>query len=80
MLTTTQQTSLALGVALLGSLFVSLATTARLGPLHAAVTILTIQAVVAAGLAAGSRLLPRGGRAAGPVLAQRESVALDPAA
>jgi MFS family permease len=78
-LTTTQQTSLALGVALLGSLFVSLATAARLGPQHAAVTILAIQAVVAAGLAAGSRLLPRGGRAASPAFAQRESVALDPA-
>ncbi|HEX3906429.1 MAG TPA: MFS transporter [Mycobacteriales bacterium] len=78
-LTTTQQTSLALGVALIGSLFVSLATASRLGPLHAAVTILAIQAVVAAGLAAGSRLLPRGGRAASPTFAQRESVVLDPA-
>ncbi len=78
-LTTTQQTSLALGVALIGSLFVSLAATNRLGPLHAAVTILTIQAVVAVGLAVGSRLLPRGSRAASPVRAQRESVVLDPA-
>jgi MFS family permease len=62
-LTTTQQTSLALGVAAVGSLFVTLAAPEHLGPLHAAVVVLVVQAVVAAGIAAGSRLLPRPRRA-----------------
>jgi EmrB/QacA subfamily drug resistance transporter len=61
-LTTTQQTSLALGVALIGSVFLSLASPGSLGPLHAAVVILAVQSVVALGLALGSRLLPKGGR------------------
>jgi EmrB/QacA subfamily drug resistance transporter len=73
-LTTTQQTSLALGVALLGSLFVSLAAPGRLGSLHAVVVILAIQSVVAAGLAAGSRLLPRGGLAPAPAPAPAQQV------
>jgi MFS transporter len=66
-LTTTQQTSLALGVAALGSLFVTLSAASQLGPLHALVVILAIQAAVAAGLAAGSKALPRGGRAPAPL-------------
>jgi EmrB/QacA subfamily drug resistance transporter len=65
-LTTTQQTSLALGVALIGSVFLSLASPGQLGPLHAAVAILAVQSVVALGLAFGSRLLPKGGRPVSP--------------
>ena len=57
-LTTTQQTSLALGVAVLGSLFVTLAAPGHLGPLHAAVVVLGIQALVATGIAVASRGLP----------------------
>jgi EmrB/QacA subfamily drug resistance transporter len=57
-LTTTQQTSLALGVAVLGTLFVTLAAPDRLGGLHAALVVLGVQATVAAGLAVGSRGLP----------------------
>jgi EmrB/QacA subfamily drug resistance transporter len=63
-LTTTQQTSLALGVALLGSLFVTLSAPSQLGPLHALVVILAVQAIAAGGLAIGSRWLPQGGRSA----------------
>ncbi|MGN6243507.1 MAG: MFS transporter [Motilibacteraceae bacterium] len=57
-LVTTQQVALALGVALLGTLYVSLATSASWGPRDALVVVLTIQGVVALGVAAGSRLLP----------------------
>jgi hypothetical protein len=53
--TTTQQVSLAIGVATLGTLFVSLAPAEHLGTLHAAVLILGVQALVAAGIAIGSR-------------------------
>jgi hypothetical protein len=74
-LTTTQQTSLALGVALIGSVFLSLASPGRIGPLHAAVVILAVQSVVALGLAVGSRWLPKGGRSAvsPPQREQRQS-------
>jgi MFS family permease len=58
-LTTTQQTSLALGVAVVGSLFVTLASPAHLGPLHAAVVVLGLQAAVALGICLGSRTLPQ---------------------
>jgi EmrB/QacA subfamily drug resistance transporter len=54
-LTTTQQVSLAIGVATLGTLFVSLAPAGHLGSLHAADLVLGVQAVVAAGIAIGSR-------------------------
>jgi MFS family permease len=57
-LTTTQQTSLALGVATIGSAFLSLSPADRLGPLHALVLVLALQAVVAVGLTFGSRALP----------------------
>ena len=57
--TTTQQVALALGVATLGTLFVSLAPAARFGTLHAAELILGLQALVAAGIAVGSRGLKR---------------------
>jgi MFS family permease len=54
-LTTTQQLSLAIGVATLGTLFVSLAPASHLGTLHAAVLILGVQALIAAGISIGSR-------------------------
>jgi EmrB/QacA subfamily drug resistance transporter len=57
-ITTTQQTALALGVATIGSAFISLSPAGRLGPLHATVLVLGIQAVVAAALAVGSYALP----------------------
>jgi EmrB/QacA subfamily drug resistance transporter len=60
-LTTTQQVSLAIGVATLGTLFVSLASAGSLGVLHAAVFILALQALVAVGIAVGSRRLGRAG-------------------
>jgi MFS family permease len=58
-LVTTQQVALALGVALLGTLYVSLAAAASWGPRDALVAVLAVQGVVALGVAAGSRLLPR---------------------
>ena len=57
-LTTTQQTALALGVATIGSAYLSLSPADRLGPLHALVLVLGFQTVVAAGLAIASRGLP----------------------
>jgi EmrB/QacA subfamily drug resistance transporter len=57
-LTTMQQTSLALGVATIGSAYLALAPADRLGALHAVLLVLALQAVVAAGLAFGSRTLP----------------------
>jgi EmrB/QacA subfamily drug resistance transporter len=54
-LTTTQQVSLAIGVATLGTLFVTLEPATRFGALHATELIFAIQAVVAAGIAIGSR-------------------------
>jgi MFS family permease len=57
-LTTTQQTALALGVAGIGSAYISLAPTDRLGPLHAVVLVLGFQSLVAVGLAIASRGLP----------------------
>ncbi len=54
-LTTTQQVSLAIGVATLGSLFVSLAPASAIGTLHAADLVLGVQALFAVGIAAGSR-------------------------
>jgi EmrB/QacA subfamily drug resistance transporter len=57
-LTTTQQTALALGVATIGGAYLSLSPADRLGPLHALVLVLGFQTVVAAGLAVASRGLP----------------------
>jgi EmrB/QacA subfamily drug resistance transporter len=57
-LTTTQQTSLALGVATIGGAYLSLAPADRLGPQHAIVAVLGLQSLVAAGLAIASRGLP----------------------
>ncbi|WP_051343187.1 MFS transporter [Pseudonocardia spinosispora] len=51
MLTTTQQTALALGVALLGSLFVGLSAPDALGFQHALLVVSGVQALVAAALA-----------------------------
>jgi MFS family permease len=60
--TTTQQVSLALGVASLGTLFVTLQPATRLGVLHAMLLILTILGLISLGIALGSRRL---GSAAG---------------
>jgi MFS family permease len=59
-LTTTQQVSLAVGLATLGTLFVTLAPAARLGTLHAALVILGVQALIAIGITVGARGLPSG--------------------
>ena len=57
-LTTSQQTSLALGVASLGTLFVSLSSPQQIGALHAALVVLGVQSLVAVGIVVGSRFLP----------------------
>jgi MFS family permease len=57
-LVTTQQASLALGVAALGSLFVSLAAPSSLGMRGAFVVVLAVQVVVALAVAAGAATLP----------------------
>jgi MFS family permease len=57
--TTMQQLALAIGVASLGSLFVSLSAASRMGPLHAAVLVVSVQALIAVSTLLGSRLLPR---------------------
>jgi EmrB/QacA subfamily drug resistance transporter len=59
-LTTTQQVALAVGVATLGTLFVSLAAPSALGAVHAALVVLGVQAAIAAAIAVGSRGLPAG--------------------
>jgi MFS family permease len=59
-LTTSQQVSLALGVALLGSLYVTLAPATRLGVEGATLMVLAVQALIAVGMAtAARRLSPR---------------------
>jgi hypothetical protein len=57
-LTTTQQVSLAVGVAALGSLFLTLAGPDGGGMLGALLTILAVQSLVALGIVVGSRGLP----------------------
>ncbi|HEY7397363.1 MAG TPA: MFS transporter [Gaiellaceae bacterium] len=57
-LVTTQQTSLALGVAALGSLFVSLAAPTSLGMRGAFAVVLAIQIAVALAVAVGATMLP----------------------
>jgi hypothetical protein len=57
-LTTTQQVSLAVGVAGLGSLFLTLGGPDGTGVLRAVLTILAVQALVALGIVIGSRGLP----------------------
>jgi MFS family permease len=56
-LTTTQQVALAVGVATLGTAFVSLSAPGLLGTLHATYVVLAVQALVAVGLVAGTRQL-----------------------
>ena len=58
-LATTQQVALALGVATLGTLFVSLAAPTSLGTLAAMLIVLGVQVAAAVGIALGSRRLPR---------------------
>jgi MFS family permease len=57
-LTTSQQVSLALGVATLGSLFLTLSPSLRLGVEVATLVILGIQGAIALGVAVGARRLP----------------------
>ncbi|HTR69541.1 MAG TPA: MFS transporter [Mycobacteriales bacterium] len=59
-LTTTQQVALAVGVATLGTLFISLAADDRAGAMHAALVVFGIQALIAVGIIVGSRGLPAG--------------------
>jgi hypothetical protein len=66
-LTTTQQSALALGVATLGGLFLSLAGDGT-GISTAFIVVLAVQVVIAAGVAAGARGLP-GWRLSRPELA-----------
>jgi hypothetical protein len=68
-LTTTQQSALALGVATLGSLFLALAGDGT-GIRRAFLVVLAVQVVVAVGVAAGARGLP-GWRRTRPELATR---------
>jgi Na+/melibiose symporter-like transporter len=56
-LTTTQQVSLAVGVATLGTLFLALASAGSVGMLRAADVVLGVQALAALGIAVGSRWL-----------------------
>jgi hypothetical protein len=60
-LTTTQQTALALGVATLGTLFLSLSVAPGWGARDAFVAVLAVQITVAAAVAALSRRLPNPG-------------------
>jgi MFS family permease len=57
-LATTQQTSLALGVATLGTLYLTEAPTGRLGPLHSLMVVLGVLIVVALSVSRMSRRLP----------------------
>ena len=79
-LTTTQQTALALGVATLGSLFLSLSGAGSLGIEKAFVAVLGAQIAIAAGLAAGSRLLPHPARASAPPRPAHAELELESAA
>jgi hypothetical protein len=56
-----QQLSLAVGVASLGTLYLSLASPSHLGPLHATVLLVGLQSGIALLTVVGSRLLPRSG-------------------
>jgi EmrB/QacA subfamily drug resistance transporter len=62
-LTTTQQSALALGVATLGSLFLSLSGAHSIGVRDAFVVVLAVQVGIAVLVAGGSRLLPAPARA-----------------
>ncbi|MDX6227319.1 MAG: hypothetical protein QOI76_709 [Frankiales bacterium] len=57
--TTMQQLSLAIGVASLGTLYVSLSAPSRLGALHATVALVAVQTGIALVTVVGSRFLPR---------------------
>jgi hypothetical protein len=71
-LTTMQQTSLAAGVATIGSLFLSLEPAHALGVRNAFIAVLAIQAAIAVAVAIGATTLP-GGAAAVPLRPERES-------
>jgi EmrB/QacA subfamily drug resistance transporter len=63
-LTTTQQTALALGVATIGSLFLSLSSASELGVRDAFVVVLALQSVIALVVAYGATTLPQRSAAA----------------
>ncbi len=73
-LTTTQQTSLALGVAALGSLFLSLSSADSLGVKDGFVTVLAVQIVIACFVAVASFALPHRGSAPAPADDARQPV------
>jgi hypothetical protein len=79
-LTTTQQTALALGVATLGSLFLSLSHPAALGTRDAFVVVLAAQVAVAGLVAVASRALPQPGRVRRPAPESPAPVAIERAA
>ena len=76
-LVTAQQTALALGVAALGSLFVSLATPGSIGMRGAFVVVLAVQVVIALAVALAATTLPQHAKAVRE--AEVEPVRLEPA-
>jgi hypothetical protein len=66
-LTTTQQTALALGVATIGSLFLSLSSASELGVRDAFVVVLALQSVIALVVAYGATTLPQRSAASLPL-------------
>ena len=76
-LVTAQQTALALGVAALGSLFVSLATPGSIGMRGAFVVVLAVQVVIALAVALAATTLPQQAKAVRE--ADAEPVRLEPA-
>ena len=76
-LVTAQQTALALGVAALGSLFVSLAAPGSIGMRGAFVVVLGVQVVIAVGVAIAATTLPQQAKPAPQ--AETEPVRLEPA-
>lgn len=76
-LVTAQQTALALGVAALGSLFVSLATPGSIGMRGAFVVVLAVQVVIALAVALAATTLPQQAKAVRE--AEVEPVRLEPA-
>jgi len=76
LLTTMQQAALALGVASLGSLFLSLSPADSLGMRGAFVAVLSVQTAVSVVVAVGARTLPQPARSA----PQREPAGVPPEA
>jgi EmrB/QacA subfamily drug resistance transporter len=79
-LVTAQQTALALGVAALGSLFVSLAAPGSIGVRGAFVVVLGVQIVIAVGVAIAATTLPQQAKPVPRAEVEAEPVRLEPAA